>query len=181
MTTAKILFNSFISTPNARFLGLDCKDFYLETEMERYEYMLIPINIIPQDIMEENNIAALTHNGNVLVEIRKGMYGLPQAGTLAYQKLTTLLFKHGYVPAGHTPGLFKHTHRPVWSSLVVDDFGVKYIGKEHALHLINCLQEEYKLTMVWEGSIFCGIKLDWDYTNQTVVLSMPGYVDRCWK
>jgi len=178
MTTAKILFNSVISTPNARFLGLDCKDFYLETEMERYEYMLIPINIIPQDIMEENNIAALAHNGNVLVEIRKGMYGLPQAGALAYQKLAKLLFKHGYVPAGRTPGLFKHTHRPVWFSLVVDDFGVKYIGKEHALHLINCLQEEYKLTIDWEGSIFCGIKLDWDYTNRTVVLSMPGYVDR---
>jgi hypothetical protein len=28
---------------------------------------------------------------------------------------------------------------------VVDDFGIKYLGKEHVEHLINCLKEKYKL------------------------------------
>jgi hypothetical protein len=37
ITTAKIVFNSVVSTPNAKFMGLDVKDFYLNTEMERYE------------------------------------------------------------------------------------------------------------------------------------------------
>jgi hypothetical protein len=39
ITTAKILFNSVVLTPNAKFMGLDIKDFYLNTEMDRYEYM----------------------------------------------------------------------------------------------------------------------------------------------
>jgi hypothetical protein len=34
-TTAKIVFNSAVSTPNAKFMGLDIKDFYFNTEMER--------------------------------------------------------------------------------------------------------------------------------------------------
>ena len=33
LTTAKLLFNSVLSTPNAKFLGLDIKDFYLGTHM----------------------------------------------------------------------------------------------------------------------------------------------------
>ena len=39
LTTAKLLFNSVISMPNAKFMGIDLKKFYLNTPMERYEYM----------------------------------------------------------------------------------------------------------------------------------------------
>jgi hypothetical protein len=51
--------------------------------MDRYEYMRIPAKDIPADIMEQYNLAPLVHNGHVLTKIRKGMYGLPQAGILA--------------------------------------------------------------------------------------------------
>jgi len=43
---------------------------------------------------------------------------------------------------------------------VVNVFGVKYVGKEHADHLIICLkQEKYKLTEDWAGDLYCGISL----------------------
>ena len=42
MTTFKILVNSSLSTPGARWLGLDVKNYYLGTPMEDYEYMFIP-------------------------------------------------------------------------------------------------------------------------------------------
>jgi hypothetical protein len=35
----------------------------------------------------------------------------------------------------------------------VDDFGVKYVGKEHAEHLLKVLQEHYKVTTDWKGNI----------------------------
>jgi hypothetical protein len=181
ITTAKILFNSVLSTPKAKFMGIDLSDFYLITDMDDYEYMYIPEWIIPPDIMEEYNLKPLIKNGLLLVEIRKGMYGLPQAGRLAYIKLAKHLATHGYIPTNHTPGLFKHLTRPIQFSLVVDDFGIKYIGKENALHLINCLKQEYPLTIDWEGSIFCGIHLKWDYTKRTVDLSMPNYVAKALK
>ena len=53
LTTAKCLLNSVISTPDARFMTKDIKDFYLNNPMERYEYMRIPVNMIPQCIMEQ--------------------------------------------------------------------------------------------------------------------------------
>ena len=46
---------------------------------------------------------------------------------------------------------------------MVDDFGVKYVGKEHVLHLKQTLAENYKVTTEWDGTRYIGIKLDWDY------------------
>jgi hypothetical protein len=179
LTTAKIIINSTISTPGARFMCMDIKDFYLNNDMSRYEYMRIPINQIPQRIMELYKLAPLVHNGAVYVEIRKGMYGLPQAGKIANDKLIPILKAAGYHQSDHTPGLFKHEHRPIAFCLVVDDFGVKYVGKEHAEHLANTLTSAgYKLTLDWEGNTFCGINLNWDYANGTVDLSMPGYIEK---
>ena len=45
-------------------------------------------------------------------------------------------------------------------TLVVDDFGVKYVGKEHALYLKAALEEDYTLTTEWEGRRYIGITLD---------------------
>ena len=64
-------------------MSYNLKDFYLETFMNRYEYMCIPVKDIPQDIMDQYNLAPLTHRGHLFVKLRKGMYGLPQAGILA--------------------------------------------------------------------------------------------------
>jgi hypothetical protein len=59
---------------------------------------------------------------------------------------------------------------------MVDNFGIKYVGKEHADHLINCLKEKYKLTKDWAGDLYCGISLKWDYAARTLDISMPGYI-----
>ena len=179
LTTAKILFNHVLSTPGAKFMGIDIKDFYLNNPMDRYEYMRIPISQIPPKIKDLYNLQPLIHNGAVYVEIRKGMYGLPQAGRIASDALVPKLNAAGYHQSEHVPGLFKHESRPVWFSLVVDDFGVAYVGKENADHLIQTLQEaNYKITTDWEGTTFCGITLKWDYVKRTVELSMPGYVEK---
>ena len=61
--------------------------------------------------------------------------------------------------------------------LVVDDFGVKYVGEEHANHLIQALSENYVLDTDWDGKKYVGITLDWDYVGRKVHLSMPGYCD----
>jgi hypothetical protein len=37
LTTAKLLINSAISTPNARYMTADLKDFYFGTPMARYK------------------------------------------------------------------------------------------------------------------------------------------------
>ena len=81
--TAKILFNSILSTKEARLLGLDISNFSLNTPMSRYEYMKIPIEIIPTDIVLQYKLLDKVRKGFVYIEIRKGMYDLPQAGEIA--------------------------------------------------------------------------------------------------
>ena len=59
--------------------------------------------------------------------------------------------KHGYHQNKLVPGLWTHTWRPVQFALAVDNFGVKYVSKEHTLHLKIDLEENYTLTTKWEG------------------------------
>ena len=181
LTTVKCLLNSVISTKGARFMTMDIKDFYLNNPMERYEYMRIPMKDIPDVIIQQYKLNDIAHNGSVLVEIRKGMYGLPQAGIIAQERLIKHLAGYGYTPTTHTPGLYTHVDRPICFVLTVDDFGVKYIGREHAEHLIQALQAQYTITTDWTGELYCGITLKWDYDAGTVDLSMPGYVAKAMK
>ena len=74
LLTVKLLFNSIVSTPDAKFMSIDIKNFYLNTPMDRYEYMRMKLSNFPQDIIDEYNLTEKERNGYVYVEIRAGMY-----------------------------------------------------------------------------------------------------------
>jgi hypothetical protein len=175
LTTAKLLFNSVISTPGATFHGGDLKNFYLNTPMDRPEYMRLKFDLIPEEIVEKYNLRPLVEDGWVYVKIVLGMYGLPQSGILANKLLATRLAKAGYYQCQYTPGLWRHVWRPITFCLVVDDFGIKTVGLKHAKHLQHELEKYYECSMDWKGELFCGVHLDWDYKNRKVRLSMPNY------
>jgi hypothetical protein len=46
LTTAKLIFNSVVSTPDAKFMTIDIKDFHLNTPMDHYECIRIPVKEI---------------------------------------------------------------------------------------------------------------------------------------
>jgi hypothetical protein len=58
----------------------------------------------------------------------------------------------------------------------VDDFAVRYVGKQHADHLRDALLRSYELTTDWEGTVYSGMTLNSDYKNRTCGIYMPGYV-----
>jgi hypothetical protein len=109
--------------------------------------------------------------------IRKGMYGLKQAGILANQLLQKRLKPFGYHSARHTPGLWLHTTKPTSFSLVVHYFEVKYVTDADGHHLRNTLLRNYEITTDWGGTVYSGITLKWDYGKRTCDISMPGYVN----
>ncbi len=43
-------------------------------------------------------------------------------------------------------------------------------------HLIGCIKEKYELTEDWDGNLYCGIHVKWDYNARTLDISMPGYI-----
>ena len=95
---------------------------------------------------------------------------------MAQQLLEKNLNKEGYPQSKLTPVFWTHKWRPVSFTLCIDDFGVKYVGIEHANHLISVLQESYKISTDWEGKRYLGLDLDWDYKKLEVHLSMLSYV-----
>ena len=152
MPTVKIFINSILSTPHAKFMTGDIKDFYLNTAKmpsKDFAYMRITINVIPSDIIKQ--YAQLIYKDHVYLEVSKGIYGLPQAGKLANEQLIRHLAPYGYAPCPITPRLWKHDTRQIAFLLVVDDFGIKYTDCRDVEHLLNALRDAYKISVDWDG------------------------------
>ena len=153
MITAKILFNSVISTAKARFMTMNISNFYLNTPLTCPEFICMRISDIPEEIIQEYHLCDLCeHDDWIYIMIVLGMYGLAHAGLIANELLQKRLNKHGYHQSKLVPGLWRHTWRPIWFTLVIDDFGIKYVGKEHALHLQSALKSYYPLSTYWTGN-----------------------------
>ena len=91
-------------------------------------------------------------NGPVHIVANRGMYSLPQSGLLANELLEKRLNKRGYYQSKVVPGVWKHERHPVQFTLIVDDFGVKYVGKEYAQRLKGTLEGTYAVTIKWAGT-----------------------------
>jgi hypothetical protein len=87
--------------------------------------MRMLLSRFPEEIVSKYNPRSLAVDGWVYIEIRKGVYGLKQAGLLANQLLQKRLSPFGYYPVRHTTGLWLHKTIPIAFSLIVDDFAVK--------------------------------------------------------
>ena len=92
--------------------------------------------------------------------------------------LTTLGGKRG---SGVSPGEGEASTswpkmRAVTFTLVVDNFGIKYVGERHLQHLLSALRDLYTISTDATGTHFLVLKPEWDYDLGTVTISMPGYV-----
>jgi hypothetical protein len=184
MLDAKIHINSTISDAHkgARHFGLSVKNYYLGTPVTYYQYLRVPPSVIPQEVWDDTRYTIPTaDDGYVYLEIRRGMYGLKEAGISAFNQLVKNLEPAGYEPMPFTPGLWRHRTKRTTFVLCVDYFGVKYFTQADAQHLIDAIQTHYELSIDWKGELYCGLTLDWHYVEGYVDVSMPGYVDRALK
>ncbi len=165
-----------VMADDAHWMTIDITDFYLNTPLPRPEYVRIPLRQIPATILDEFKLHDFVHNDSVLFEVNKTMYGLPQAGKLAQDALILHLSEHGYLQDSIVAGLFKHATNGTVFTLVVDDFGIKYLTRDGADHLIAALQTKYKITIDWTGQKYLGMDIEFDRTKDTVTLSMSGYI-----
>ena len=150
--------------------------------MDWHEYVRIKLSDIPQEFIDKFNLTELVHNGWMYFEIIRYCYGLPQSGKFANDLPCTWLEKAVYYEVATTPGLWHHKWRPIQYFLIEDDFVIKYVGKQHALHLLKIMEQNYEITADWEGQKFSGINLEWKYTeqhsNRTSRISTNGYIDK---
>ena len=104
------------------------------------------------------------------------MPGLKQDERIANDHIQLHLSKFGYALVARTPSLWKHATKNIIFSLVVDDFGVKYVGKDNVNHMIQALKKLYTVSIDWDGALYCIIYIAWDYRCRTCDISMPSYL-----
>ena len=176
-----MVFNSIVSTPEAKFMTIDIINIYLNTSLQEYQYMRFNINMMPQEVINHYELQnEATDDGWVHCEIRKAIYGFKESRKLANIDLRAALATEGYKSCRFTHGLYKHKTQNVAFSFVVNDFLVKYINKKDADHLMMTLQKKYPIKINLKGDYYLGITLEWNYhkihSERNVWLSMPGYV-----
>ena len=97
LTTSKLMWNSVLSMEGAKYMCLDIKNFYLLAPLDQYyEYMKMSLTLFPEWIIEQYKLRMHAHNGFVYLEMRRAVWGLPQAGILTNKPLRRRLLPHGY-------------------------------------------------------------------------------------
>jgi hypothetical protein len=88
LTTVELLIHSVISG-DFKWMTIDITYFYLGAPLpaSRFEYLRIHVDKLPAAITTQYNLTPLIYNQHVYFEIRKCMYGLPQAGKLSQTRL----------------------------------------------------------------------------------------------
>ena len=85
-------------------MSIDIKDFYLNTPMERPEYLRMKITNFPDGVIEHYKLKdKVDAKGDFYVKCVKGMYGLPHAGIIAQKLLEEWLNEAGYYQSEYTP------------------------------------------------------------------------------
>jgi hypothetical protein len=107
-------------------MRLDLKKFhlYLMAALDYYEYTTMLLALFPEWIKKQNNLETHARDGFVFLEMRRTVWGLPQAGILANKLLRKHLPPHRFYKCVNTLGLWKHASRPITFSLVVNNFGI---------------------------------------------------------
>ncbi len=101
------------------------------------------IKIFPDHFIDQYGLHQKVKDSYVYTEVRHITYGLPQCGILAKKLLKKCPSKFGCNKVCHTPRLWRHIDRSIQFPIMIDKFGVKYVGKEHALHLKETLERHY--------------------------------------
>ena len=140
--------------------------------------MCLPLAIIPDEIVKNTTSYPSKNMDGYTLKPKNACTVYHKQVFFANKLLEKRLSKHGYFPVQYKPGLWKNTWRPVTSSLVVDDLGVKYTGKDHALHLINVLENDRKIDLDCQGKPYFSITLEWNYSERWLDLTVPGYIKK---
>jgi hypothetical protein len=67
LTTSEIIINSVISTLGAKFLVIAIKNFYLNTLLGRFEYMVINLLTLHQETINKYDLIELSQDGKVYI------------------------------------------------------------------------------------------------------------------
>ena len=96
LTTAKINWNSILSTPDGKYLIVYANNFQLKNIMNKNEYYNIAIKLIPQEIIDKYDRKNKQSDGYIYFRFEQVMYVLLQTGIIAHEYPKENLKPYGY-------------------------------------------------------------------------------------
>ena len=106
------------------------------------------------------------------------MHGLPQAVIIAKNLLAQCLDNYGNFQVKNTPLLWRHVWHPILFKLIINDFGIGYVGFYHSDHIMSVLKMYYEnITTYLEGLLYWVIIMKWDDAKWYFNISIPGYLN----
>ena len=91
LTTAKMSFNSVISTPGAKFMTMDVSIKCLDAHLKDHQCVRFRIDMTPEEVILDCDLRNLVNEDSwVHCEIRKAICGLKESGKLANTQLKNI-------------------------------------------------------------------------------------------
>lgn len=170
-----------------RHCTMDIAAFYLHNRnlLEgTVEHLFFPATDLP-DAYKARFASFIGDDGNIMFECGQAVYGMYNAGTIAGRVLSETLIAADYVEVGLQSCMWR-SKRPgeekVLFNINVDDMG--FLGhpdlghKERFLKVLAAAGYEVSHTDFADPiQHFCGYQVVHDTVANTVMVSMPGYVD----
>ena len=176
--TIKMLLNSVSSTQGAKFSTLDIKSVHPKSLLWDSQCTRFNLSQTPKDFQSQHNLHALVDNpGCVCAQINWSLHRLEENGSIANEDIVVdHSLQFGRHEIKHTAGLFTHVTRPIQFSLVVDDFGVKWVNHADLNHLLESPRTKHTMTCDSEWKQFAEMHLQWNCDTGKVVCSMDWHV-----
>ena len=186
--TKKIFWSSLATkgVDGYRHCTMDIAAFFLHNRnlLPRVEHMLFPAEYLP-DSYKERYASFIGEDGMIMFECGQAVYGMYDAGTIAGRVLGETLIAADYYEVGLQSSMWR-SKRPgeehVLFNVHTDD--IDFMGHPdlgHKERLLKVLEEVgYVLThtsFADDVQHFCGYQIVHDSKANTVMVSMPGYVD----
>ena len=106
------------------------------------------------------------------------MYGFKEARVIAFDQLVRKLDPFGYETMPLTDGLWGHKTKMTAFTICADNFGVQYLSKQDAKHLINAIKFNYECTIEWKGKTYCGTTIGLNCPQCYIDTSIPVFVPK---
>jgi hypothetical protein len=169
--------------------SFDVPGAYLNAELKPGRYHKMRINkAIARLLMEADPTSKefLCDDGSILVEIRRSLYGLPEAAQLWYNYMSGALKGGGYTECPHDPCVFirrKRTGEVSIISIYVDDclhiYSDEKIKAELYASLRNAKLNDLKVETLQHGQpiSFLGLKIMKSKQNSEILVNQEGYLN----
>ena len=82
---------------------MDLKDFYLNTPLDRPEFLRMTLEYFLDNVIKQYNVKEkVDAKGFVILQVEEGMYGLPCTGIVTHNLFQERLGSHEYTPSNTT-------------------------------------------------------------------------------